>query len=65
MMHQPASDQQAASASAADRPGGGSAGAAIDVEQLAEKVYQLLCQEVRLSVARGQRGTGRPLRRGR
>ncbi|MBX5457210.1 MAG: hypothetical protein IRZ31_09935 [Thermogemmatispora sp.] len=64
MTKQSASDQQAPGFSSG-LPGHESAGAAIDVEQLAEKVYQLLCQEVRLSLARGQRGTGRPLRRGR
>lgn len=64
MTKQSASDQQAPGFSSG-LPGHENAGAAIDVEQLAEKVYQLLCQEVRLSLARGQRGTGRPLRRGR
>ncbi|WP_052890460.1 hypothetical protein [Thermogemmatispora carboxidivorans] len=61
----PASDQQAAGAAAAGLPAHESAGAAIDIERLVEKVYQLLLQEVRLSQARGQRGPRYPLRRGR
>ncbi|WP_376794520.1 hypothetical protein [Thermogemmatispora sp.] len=66
MSDQPVSDPQATGSSAdAGRPGTESTSAAINVEQLAEKVYQLLRQEARLSLARGQRGPGHPLTRGR
>ncbi|GER84094.1 hypothetical protein KTAU_27310 [Thermogemmatispora aurantia] len=61
----PASDREATGASAAGLPAREDAGAAIDIERLAEKVYHLLLQEVRLSLARGQREVGHPLRRGR
>jgi hypothetical protein len=65
MTNQPAFDREAPGASAAGLPAREDAGAAIDIERLAEKVYHLLLQEVRLSLARGQRGPGYPLRRRR
>jgi hypothetical protein len=45
-----------------DRSSGGRAQPAIDLEKLAEKVYQLMRQEARLARARGQ---GRPPTPGR
>jgi hypothetical protein len=42
------------SAGSSPAPSGGAQAAAIDVEKLAEKVYQLMRQEARLARARGQ-----------
>ncbi|MBE3565038.1 MAG: hypothetical protein IMW90_04860 [Thermogemmatispora sp.] len=61
----PAPNREATGASTVGLPVREDAGAVIDIERLAEKVYHLLLQEVRLSLARGQRGPGYPLRRGR
>lgn len=51
------SEQQATSSSEAPRPGQASSGqnTAIDLEKLAEKVYQLMRADARLTAARGQK----------
>jgi hypothetical protein len=56
------SDQHAAGGSAPGAQPGRQPAPAVDIQQLAERVYRLMLAELRLEQARGQRGERRKTR---